>query len=83
MRAAVSAGTDVGVKAKGFMERGELVPDGVIIGIVKDRLAESDCIDNGWLLDEKSGTLYQGDFKCGKMTGTGPLAAAACESTAP
>uniref|UniRef100_A0A7S4B918 Adenylate kinase active site lid domain-containing protein n=2 Tax=Chrysotila carterae TaxID=13221 RepID=A0A7S4B918_CHRCT len=33
------------------MERGELVPDEVIIGIVKDRLAESDCKENGWLLD--------------------------------
>jgi adenylate kinase len=51
LRAAVADKTEVGMEAKGFMERGELVPDEVIIGIVKDRLAESDCKENGWLLD--------------------------------
>lgn len=51
LRAAVTAGTPVGEQAKGFMDRGELVPDEVIIGIVKDRLAESDCGESGWLLD--------------------------------
>ena len=51
LRAAVADKTAVGMQAKGYMERGELVPDEVIIGIVKDRLAESDCIEKGWLLD--------------------------------
>jgi len=51
LRAAVKAGTPVGEQAKGYMDRGELVPDDVIIGIVKDRLAESDCEQTGWLLD--------------------------------
>lgn len=51
LRAAVAAKTEVGLAAKGFMENGELVPDEVIIGIVKDRLAESDCEESGWLLD--------------------------------
>jgi adenylate kinase len=51
LREAVSAGSPVGVQAKGFMERGELVPDEVIIGIVKDRLVEDDCQQQGWLLD--------------------------------
>merc|ERR1719182_1304040 len=51
LREAVAQGTEVGTAAKGYMERGELVPDEVIIGIVKDRLAESDCKENGWLLD--------------------------------
>ncbi len=51
LRAAVAQGTEVGLAAKGYMESGKLVPDEVIIGIVKDRLAESDCKQSGWLLD--------------------------------
>mmetsp|Transcript_59309 Transcript_59309/g.171364 ORF Transcript_59309/g.171364 Transcript_59309/m.171364 type:complete len:262 (+) Transcript_59309:284-1069(+) len=51
LRAAVAAGTEVGKMAKDFMDSGKLVPDEVIIGVVKDRLDESDCKDNGWLLD--------------------------------
>jgi adenylate kinase len=51
LRAAVAAGTEVGKEAKGYMESGKLVPDDVIIGIVKDRLAEKDCLECGWLLD--------------------------------
>ena len=51
LRAAVAAGTDVGKEAKDFMDAGKLVPDEVIIGIVKDRLEESDCVKSGWLLD--------------------------------
>ncbi|KAL7574839.1 hypothetical protein ACA910_010676 [Epithemia clementina (nom. ined.)] len=51
LRAAVAAGTDVGKKAKDFMDSGKLVPDDVIIGVVKDRLLEPDCVKQGWLLD--------------------------------
>merc|ERR1711908_111216 len=51
LRAAVKDETEVGKQAQGFMERGELVPDEVIIGIVKDRLDEDDCKECGWLLD--------------------------------
>ena len=51
LRAAVAAGTDVGKKAKDYMDSGKLVPDEVIIGIVKDRLDEDDCKTQGWLLD--------------------------------
>ncbi|KAL3922827.1 MAG: hypothetical protein SGILL_001993 [Bacillariaceae sp.] len=51
LRAAVAAGTDVGKKAKDFMDSGKLVPDEVIIGVVKDRLDEEDCKTQGWLLD--------------------------------
>mmetsp|Transcript_24974 Transcript_24974/g.38073 ORF Transcript_24974/g.38073 Transcript_24974/m.38073 type:complete len:290 (-) Transcript_24974:262-1131(-) len=51
LRAAVAAGTDVGKQAKDFMDAGKLVPDEVIIGVVKDRLDESDCVESGWLLD--------------------------------
>eukprot|EP00816_Leptocylindrus_hargravesii_P002681 CAMPEP_0196810880 /NCGR_PEP_ID=MMETSP1362-20130617/15007_1 /TAXON_ID=163516 /ORGANISM="Leptocylindrus danicus, Strain CCMP1856" /LENGTH=314 /DNA_ID=CAMNT_0042186061 /DNA_START=33 /DNA_END=977 /DNA_ORIENTATION=- len=51
LRAAVAAGTPVGLSAKEYMDAGKLVPDDVIIGIVKDRLEEADCKENGWLLD--------------------------------
>ncbi|EJK62708.1 hypothetical protein THAOC_16668 [Thalassiosira oceanica] len=51
LRAAVAAGTEVGKQAKDFMDSGKLVPDEVIIGVVKDRLDESDCVEKGWLLD--------------------------------
>jgi len=51
LRAAVAAQTDVGKLAKEYMDSGKLVPDDVIIGVVKDRLAMSDCTQNGWLLD--------------------------------
>ena len=51
LRAAVAAGTDVGKQAKDFMDAGKLVPDEIMIGIVKDRLIEPDCVKSGWLLD--------------------------------
>jgi len=51
LRAAVAAETEVGKMVKDFMDSGKLVPDEVIIGIIKDRLRESDCQENGWLLD--------------------------------
>lgn len=49
-RLAIKEGTDLGLKAKGFMDQGELVPDEVTIGIVKERLSKADC-ENGFLLD--------------------------------
>ncbi|CAN0505354.1 unnamed protein product, partial [Ectocarpus sp. 12 AP-2014] len=51
LRAAVKNQTPVGLEAKGYMDEGKLVPDEVIIGIVKDRLSEDDCKTQGWLLD--------------------------------
>jgi adenylate kinase len=51
LRAAVAARTPVGIVAKGYMDAGKLVPDEVIINIVKDRLQEEDCQTRGWLLD--------------------------------
>ncbi len=50
LRAAVSQGTDLGLKAKQYMDRGDLVPDELIFGIVRDRLSSEDARD-GWLLD--------------------------------
>lgn len=61
LRAAVAAETEVGKMAKEFMDSGRLVPDEVIIGIVKDRLDEEDCIKNGWLLDGFPRTKAQAD----------------------
>ena len=61
LRAAVSAGTDVGVKAKEYMDGGKLVPDEVIIGIIRDRLDEADCKEQGWLLDGFPRTAAQAE----------------------
>ena len=60
LRAAVKAGTPTGLKAKSFMDAGKLVPDEVIIGIITDRLAESDCA-NGFILDGVPRTIAQAE----------------------
>ena len=60
LRAAVKNGTPVGLKAKAFMESGSLVPDEVIIGIMKERLAEPDCA-NGYILDGMPRTIAQAE----------------------
>ena len=49
-RAAVKAGTPLGKEAKSYMDKGDLVPDKVTVGIVKERLAQADC-RKGWILD--------------------------------
>lgn len=58
LRAAVKAGTPTGLKAKAIMDAGELVPDDVIINIVKERIKEPDCA-NGFLFDGFPRTLTQ------------------------
>lgn len=60
LRAAVKAGTDLGMKAKEYMDSGGLVPDDVIIGLVKERIQESDCA-NGFLFDGFPRTIPQAD----------------------
>ncbi len=50
LRAAVASGSELGQKAKGLMERGELVPDDLIVGLIEDRIAQPDCA-NGFILD--------------------------------
>ena len=50
IRAALKEGTKMGLEAKKFIEQGALVPDDIVIGIVKERLAQSDC-DKGYILD--------------------------------
>ena len=58
LREAIKNGTETGLKAKSFMDAGALVPDEVIIGILKDRLAQDDCA-NGFILDGVPRTLAQ------------------------
>ncbi len=58
LRAAMKEGTEMGLKAKSFIESGALVPDEVIIGIVKERLAADDC-KNGFILDGVPRTIAQ------------------------
>jgi adenylate kinase len=60
LRAAVADGTDLGKEAKAYMDRGELVPDDVIIRVILDRLAEPDTAD-GFLLDGFPRTAKQAE----------------------
>jgi len=59
-RQAMEQGTELGLKAKRFMEEGKLVPDEVTIGIVKERLQQADC-ERGFLLDGFPRTVAQAD----------------------
>ena len=59
-RKAVADGTPLGLEAKRYMDAGELVPDEVTIGIVKERLSQPDCA-NGFILDGFPRTLPQAD----------------------
>jgi len=60
LRAAVGAGTPLGVAAKRVMDSGALVSDDIIIGLVKDRLGDADCA-NGYLFDGFPRTIAQAD----------------------
>ena len=60
LRAAVKAGTPLGLEAKKVMDAGGLVSDDIIIGLVKDRLKEADCA-NGYLFDGFPRTIPQAD----------------------
>lgn len=57
-RNAIKVGTEMGKKAKEYMDKGELVPDQVVIGMVKDRLSQPDC-KKGFLLDGFPRTVEQ------------------------
>ena len=58
LREAIKNGTETGLRAKSFMDKGMLVPDDVIIGIVRERLAAPDCA-NGYILDGVPRTIPQ------------------------
>ncbi|HEX3097941.1 MAG TPA: adenylate kinase [Usitatibacter sp.] len=60
LRAAISAGTPLGIAAKKLMDRGELLPDETIIGLVKDRIAAADCA-RGFLFDGFPRTIPQAE----------------------
>ncbi|MBQ7521191.1 MAG: adenylate kinase [Clostridia bacterium] len=60
LRQAMKAETEMGLAAKRYIEAGELVPDEVVIGIVKDRLAADDC-KNGYILDGFPRTVKQAE----------------------
>lgn len=60
LRAELRAGTPLGQQAQGFMNRGELVPDEVILGMVQSRIGQADCA-NGFLFDGFPRTVAQAD----------------------
>ena len=60
LRAAIKAGTELGMKAKKLMDAGQLVPDEVILGLVKSRIEQPDCT-GGFLFDGFPRTLAQAD----------------------
>ncbi len=60
IREALAKGTEMGLKAKAFIEAGQLVPDAVVIGIIQERLALADCA-NGFILDGFPRTIPQAE----------------------
>lgn len=60
LRSAIKAGTEMGMAAKKVMDAGQLVSDDIIIGLVKERIAQADC-ENGFLLDGFPRTIPQAD----------------------
>ncbi len=60
LRAAVKAETELGISAKKIMDEGGLVSDDIILGLIKERIAESDC-QNGFLLDGFPRTIVQAE----------------------
>lgn len=60
IREAIQSGTEMGLSAKSYIDSGALVPDEVVIGIIKDRLAEADCV-NGFILDGFPRTVPQAE----------------------
>jgi len=60
IREAIANGTKVGLEAKSYIEAGDLVPDEVVIGIIKERLAKDDC-NNGFILDGFPRTIPQAE----------------------
>lgn len=59
-RANIKEGTELGKKAKGYMDKGELVPDELVVDLVKDRLEKDDC-KNGFMLDGFPRTVFQAE----------------------
>ena len=68
LRAAVKAGTALGKEAKQYMDKGELVPDRVVIGLVEERVKEADCA-NGFIIDGFPRTIAQAEALAGAGIG--------------
>ncbi len=64
LRGAIAQGTEMGLAAKAYMDKGELVPDEVVIGVVRERLAQSDCA-RGFILDGFPRTVVQAETLAG------------------
>ena len=70
LRAAVAAGTELGKQADSLMKAGQLVPDSVVIGLVKERVSQADA-KNGFILDGFPRTVPQADALAALLTGLG------------
>jgi adenylate kinase len=70
LRAAVAAGSELGKQADGLMKAGQLVPDSVVIGLVRERLSQADA-KNGFILDGFPRTVPQADALAALLTGLG------------
>jgi adenylate kinase len=70
LRAAVREGTELGKTAKGYMDRGDLAPDGLIIGIMEERLQQPDCA-RGFILDGFPRTIAQAEQLRGLLSRLG------------
>lgn len=60
IREALKSGSELGIRAKSFMDKGDLVPDEIVIEIIKERLAKKDC-ENGYILDGFPRTIPQAE----------------------
>ena len=70
LRAAIAAGSELGKQASGLMNEGKLVPDTVVIGLVKERVSQADA-KNGFILDGFPRTVPQADALAALLTGLG------------
>ena len=61
-RANIKAGTELGKKAKAYMDAGQLVPDELTVGLLMDRVAKEDCV-NGYVLDGFPRTIAQAECR--------------------
>ncbi len=70
LRAAVEENTALGQEAKAFMDEGRLVPDEIVVGLIKERIKESDC-NNGYILDGFPRTIVQAEKLDETLSGMG------------
>lgn len=73
LRTAVKAGTEVGLRAKGYMDRGELLPDEVMVAVVDEQINDSDLTRRGFILDGFPRTVAQAEALAKIVEGVGGL----------